>query len=288
MFRIVSANKYWGNPSISSLWPPPPPAPHHPTKYQIILPALTSFPIQTAEKGSGAVFPRWFPCHGGQLAFGVQERMQTLAQTWKSLRYSRWCEMKANRRDPDPSLGLSEGLKEEKEWRPEQKVVGKPGKEAETQESAREAHTEFFMFEDGVSNLSAREGTAFAFCFFLPRNEDGYLPIHTHSLDPASHETQYEFVGAGSDRHRSATCPRGDRFHQAANSHVSHGTQPGVPSTSSGPSALVSTVPWEFLYQIHLKMFTKGAQGTENQPSFHPSSCTPSAGLSSTWRRNVF
>lgn len=77
--------------------------------------------------------------------------------------------MKANRRDPDPSLGLSEGLEEEKEWRPEQKVPGKPGKGAETQESAREAHTEFFMFEDGVSNPSTREGTAFAFCFFSPQ-----------------------------------------------------------------------------------------------------------------------
>ena len=39
-----------------------------------------------------------------------------LAQTQKGLRHSRWGEMKENRIVSDPSLGLSEGLKEEKEW----------------------------------------------------------------------------------------------------------------------------------------------------------------------------
>lgn len=39
------------------------------------------------------------------------------------------------------------------------------------------------MFEDDVSNPSLRDGAVFAFCFFLPGNEDGSLPSHSHPLD---------------------------------------------------------------------------------------------------------
>ena len=114
-------------------------------------------------------------------------------------------------------------------------------------------------------------------CFpVLPRNGDGYWPIHSYPLDAASSDSKSLKVLAWTDR--STTCSHGDSFHQEAHSPEKDGNWKITPCVFR--MGCYWPYPASLLWSLQpLRNFsTKSVEKSppkglnENQPSFRSAS----------------
>ena len=128
----------------------------------------------------------------------------------------------------------------------------------------------------------------------LPRNGDGYWPIHSYPLDAASSDSKSLKVLAWTDR--STTCSHGDSFHQEAHSPEKDGNWKITPRVFR--MGCYWPYPASLLWSLQpLRNFSTRSveksppKGLNEKSAFIPlgKPCMQSDfGLFSTWGRDVF